>query len=420
VWRLDFFFTLDYNARAVFLGTFITERKEGAMFIRTDSPSSVKTALSGARQLVDLLASADIIVNGERPWDIQVHDGRFYGRVFANPALALGESYVDGWWDCGQLDEFFYRVLNARLDRKVRPGVKLTVQKLLAQLFNQQTRRGSKKIATEHYDLSIDLYTAFLDPYNQYTCGYFKDTDDLNKAQEQKLDLICRKLNISPSDHVLDIGCGWGGFAKFAAEHYGCRVTGVTISREQQKYALEFCKGLPVEILLLDYRDLDVPEHHLRYDKILICGMIEHVGYKNYRRIMRIVSHCLKEDGLFLLHTIGGNVSSPVNQNIWMEKYIFPNSAVPSLRQLSEAFEGLFVVEDLHNFSAYYEKTLLKWWENFQSNWHTIASQFGDRFFRMWKYYLLSCAGAFRARSNQLWQIVLSKYGVPGGYQSIR
>lgn len=390
------------------------------MFLKLGSARPSGSLSGAAKQIESLLAQADVWINGDRPWDIQVLDTRFYNRVLANPALAFGESYVDGWWECAQLDELFHRILRARLDQKVRPGFKLAFHKLMAQLFNQQTRRGSKKIATKHYDMSVELYEAFLDPYNQYTCGYFKDTDDLNKAQEQKLDLICRKLQVSPNDHVLDIGCGWGGFARFAAERYGCRVTGITISKEQLEYARKFCKGLPVEILFRDYRDLETAEHRRKYDKILICGMIEHVGYKNYTRIMRIVSHCLKDDGLFLLHTIGSDDTTPINRNLWLEKYIFPNSAVPSLRQLSEAFEGLFVVEDLHNFSAYYEKTLLGWWKNFQNNWNKIAPAFGERFYRMWKYYLLSCAGAFRARSNQLWQFVLSKYGVPGGYHSIR
>jgi cyclopropane-fatty-acyl-phospholipid synthase len=386
------------------------------MLLKTESP----TATGAAKQITDIFATADVLVNGTRPWDIRVHDKRFYGRVLANPALALGESYMDGWWDCEQLDEFFHKVLSARLDKKVKPGFKFVTQRLLAQIFNRQTRVGSRKIARQHYDLTVELYEAFLDPYNQYTCGYFEETDDLNTAQERKLDLICRKLGITAKDHVLDIGCGWGGFARFAAQHYGCRVTGITISNEQLRYATDFCKDLPVSILKRDYRDLRSTEHRQRYDKILICGMIEHVGYKNYRTIMEVVSHCLKEEGLFLLHTIGTDVSSPINLNVWMEKYIFPNSALPSIRQLSGAAEGLFIIEDLHNFSAHYDKTLMGWWANFQKNWQKIAARFDERFYRMWQYYLLSCAGGFRARHSQLWQIIFSKHGLPGGYVSIR
>ncbi len=392
------------------------------MFLKTQSPSTkdASTANRATKQIIDLLATADVQVGGNRPWDIHVHNERFYRRVLSNPALALGESYMDGWWDCEQLDEFFTKVLLARLDRKAKPGFQFVLQRLLAQLLNRQSRSGSKKIARQHYDLTVELYNAFLDPNNQYTCGYFKDTDDLNTAQEQKLDLICRKLGVSSGDHVLDIGCGWGGFARFAAERYGCRVTGITISDEQMRYAAKFCNDLPVTFLKVDYRDLGTSQYHLRYDKVLICGMIEHVGYKNHRTIMEIVSHCLSDDGLFLLHTIGTNISSPINVNLWLEKYIFPNSSAPSIRQITEAAEGLFIIEDLHNFSSHYDKTLMAWWENFRKNWKKIAAKFDERFYRMWQYYLLSCAAGFRARESQLWQIVFSKNGVPGGYVSIR
>ena len=277
-----------------------------------------------------------------------------------------------------------------------------------------QSKSRSKEVAEKHYNLSSDLYMSFLDPYNQYTCGYFKDTDDLNKAQEQKLDLICKKLRLSSKDRVLDIGCGWGGFAKFAAERYGCHVTGITISDEQIKYTEKFCKGLPVTIVKSDYRDFKG-----KFDKVLVCGMIEHVGYKNYGTIMKMVHRCLKDDGLFLLHTVGSNTSVRFIDP-WMAKYIFPNSMLPSIRQIAGAIEGLFIVEDLHNFGAYYYKTLMGWFKNFNKNWDKIKAKYDERFYRMWTYYLLCCAGTFRSRKNQLWQIVFSKNGIKNGYKSIR
>ncbi len=281
-------------------------------------------------------------------------------------------------------------------------------------LTNQQTRIRSKKVAQEHYDLSPELYESFLDPYNQYTCGYFKDTNNLNEAQEKKLDLICRKLQLSDRDKVLDIGCGWGGFAKYAAKHYGCHVTGITISDEQAQYAREYTQGLPVEIKLIDYRDLSE-----KYDKILVCGMIEHVGYKNYRTFMKVVHNALKDDGLFLLHTMGGN-HSVRGTDPWINKYIFPNGMLPSIKQIGKSIEGLLVMEDWHNFGTNYDKTLMAWFENFHKGWPNLKDKYGNRFYRMWKYYLLSCAGSFRARRIQLWQIVLSKHGVPDGYISVR
>ena len=369
----------------------------------------------------ELLSLADVQVNSSRPWDIQVHNARFYRRVLTEGPMGLGESYMDGWWDCDNLDQFFDKVLSAHLEEKVKflPGVILP--RVISRLLNLQTRTGSKKIARRHYDLSPELYMSFLDPYNQYTCAYFKDTDDLNRAQEQKLELICRKLNISSNDKVLDIGCGWGGFAKFASQRYGCSVTGISISSEQVHFAREFCKGLPVTILELDYRDLMASVYERQFDKVLICGMIEHVGYKNYRQLMKAVNHCLKDEGLFLLQTIGRSVSATTTDiNPWFAKYIFPNSMLPSLRQLSTAVERLFVVEDVHNFSAHYDTTLMAWKSNFEKNWAQIQSRYDERFYRMWRYYLLACAGGFRARDTQLWQIVFSKKGVKGGYESLR
>ncbi|MBI3005723.1 MAG: cyclopropane fatty acyl phospholipid synthase [Ignavibacteriales bacterium] len=369
----------------------------------------------------EILLLADVQINGTRPWDLQIHDNRFYRRVLGEGAMGLGESYMDGWWDCSHLDQFFHKVLSAHLEEKIKFLPSLVLFKLTSRLLNLQTRSGSKQIASRHYNLSPELYMAFLDPYNQYTCGYFKNTDDLNKAQEEKLDLICRKLGIGTNDRVLDIGCGWGGFAKFASERYGCSVTGITISQQQSEFAREFCKGLPVQILEKDYRDLLTPDFKDGFDKILICGMIEHVGYKNYRRLMKVVSHCLKDDGLFLLQTIGRNQSgTTMDVNPWLEKYIFPNSMLPSLKQISAAVEGFFIIEDVHNFSSHYDKTLMAWKDNFEKNWPHIQSQYDERFYRMWRYYLLACAGGFRARDTQLWQIVFSKNGVKGGYEAPR
>lgn len=371
-------------------------------------------AASRAQKIFEpMLKAADIQVNGTRPWDIQVHDDRFWRRVTLGGSMAFGESYMDGWWDCKELDGLVYRLTKERVREKVR-GWSDTWLDVAAWFLNMQTRQRSKRVAREHYDLGNEFYEAFLDPYNQYTCGYFKDTDDLNEAQEKKLHLICRKLQLSKDDRVLDIGCGWGGFAKFASKHYGCHVTGITISEEQIRYAKEYCKGLPVDIQFKDYRDMQGS-----FDKVLICGMVEHVGYRNYRHIMEVVHRCLKQSGLFLLHTIGSTVSHTHGEP-WIEKYIFPNSMLPSVAQVAKAAERLFVMEDLHNFGAYYDKTLLAWYDNFEKAWPRFRAQYGDRFYRMWRYYLLVCAGLFRARSTQLFQFVFSKEGVPGGYASVR
>lgn len=246
---------------------------------------------------------------------------------------------------------------------------------------------------------------SFLDPYNQYSCAYFHDTEDLAEAQCCKLDLICRKLNLKPQDHLLDIGCGWGGLAKYAAEHYGCSVTAITISGEQARYAAEYCKGLPVDIRECDYRDI-----FESFNKIVSVGMFEHVGRKNFRTFMQVVDRCLNEDGIFLLHTIGGN-ESQINCEPWINKYIFPNGMLPSIAQIGKAAENIFVMEDWHNLGPHYDKTLMAWHENFQNNWGRLEGKYDECFKRMWEYYLLSCAGAFRARKIQLWQLVFTKCG---------
>jgi cyclopropane-fatty-acyl-phospholipid synthase len=254
-----------------------------------------------------------------------------------------------------------------------------------------------------------------LDKRMNYSCAYWKGARTLNKAQENKLELICKKLYLKPGMKVLDIGCGWGAFAKYAAEKYGVEVVGITVSKEQVALAKELCTDLPVEFRLQDYRDVNE-----KFDRVVSVGMIEHVGYRNYRDYFKVAERCLNDDGLFLLHTIG-EVRSVKNINAFTHKYIFPNGMLPSIAQLAKAAEGLFLIEDLHNFGADYDKTLMAWYENFKNSWAEIKDQYDERFYRMWSYFLLSSAGGFRARNtNQLWQIVLSKKGVSGGYLSFR
>lgn len=343
-----------------------------------------------------------------------MRDERLFDAVLSRGTLGLGEAYMDGWWDAPAVDQFFYKVVSAGLEKDVQRNWNTLFLLLRARFANRQSRKRATRVAREHYDLSAELYMSFLDPYNQYTCGYFNNTDSLNVAQEQKLDLICKKLQLKSGDRVLDIGCGWGGFAKYAAEHYDVSVTGITLSKEQLAYAKEFTKGLNVELHLQDYRDLNGT-----FDKVLVCGMIEHVGYKNYREMMQIVNGSLADDGLFLLHTIGYKYSVHATDP-FIDKYIFPGGMPPSVTQIGKAIEKLFVMEDLHNFGSDYDKTLMEWFKNFDSAWPKLKANYDERFYRMWKYYLLSCAGAFRARDIQLWQIVLSKKGVLGGYQSVR
>ena len=352
-----------------------------------------------------ILDHAGVAVDGPNPWDIRVHDERLYPRVLARRNLGLGEAYTAGWWDCERIDEFFNRILSSGAAERVRGGLRLVCALFPAYVLNLQSRNRAQEVARRHYDLGNDLFQAFLDPYLQYSCAYFKDTDDLAEAQQQKLRLICEKLGLRAGETLLDIGCGWGGLARFAAREYGCRVLGVSISREQVAAGREFCAGLPVELRICDYRELDES-----YDKIVSVGMFEHVGSRNYGAFMRTVARCLKPGGRFLLHTIGNNVSS-VACDPWIHKYIFPNGAVPSIAQVARAAEGLLVMEDWHNLGPHYDPTLMSWLRNFRAAWPMLRPRYGEAFGRMWEYYLQSCAGAFRARDLQLWQIVFSTPG---------
>lgn len=379
---------------------------------------------SRAKQLFEeLLAQARVTINGSNPWDLVVHNEDFYQRVLKYGPLGLGESYMDGWWDCRAIDEFVFRVLRAKLPEKILAHLNpifhffayQSIQKISC-FFNPQTKIRSREVAEKHYNLGNLLFIRMLDPYMNYSCGFWQHSNSLEDAQAAKMALICRKLQLQPGMRVLDIGCGWGGFARYAAENYGVQVVGITISEEQQKYAQKICQDLPVTIRLEDYRELAE-----NYDRIVSVGMFEHVGVSHYKTYMQVVRRCLDEDGLFLLHTIGSNLSL-YQADPWISKYVFPNGLIPSIKQIGEASEDELVMEDWHNFSADYDKTLLVWRQNFYDNWEFLREQLAldERFYRMWVYYLSVCAGAFRARDLQLWQIVFSRTGIVGGYRSIR
>ena len=277
-----------------------------------------------------------------------------------------------------------------------------------ARLFNLQSRRRSWIVGKEHYDIGNDLFARMLDPHMQYSCAYWREADTLEQAQNAKLKMICEKLQLKPGMRLLDIGCGWGGLAAYAAQHYGVSVDGVTISQEQQKMAQQRGEGLDITILLQDYRDLDKT-----YDRIVSVGMFEHVGPKNYDTYFSVVDRCLKKDGLFLLHTIGSNESG-VNVDPWINKYIFPNGCLPSIRQIASVSEKRLIMEDWHNFGSDYDKTLMAWHQRFNDAWPELALRYTPRFRRMFNYYLCACAGAFRARDIELWQVLFSR-GKEGG-----
>ncbi|WP_241610320.1 cyclopropane fatty acyl phospholipid synthase [Rosenbergiella epipactidis] len=361
----------------------------------------------------ELLDSADIQINGSRPGDIRIINQQFFKRVLQEGSLGLGESYMDGWWECDRLDIFFTKVLRHKLDHQLPRHFKDTLRIATARLTNLQSRKRAWIVGKEHYDLGNDLFSLMLDPYMQYSCGYWATASTLEAAQEAKLDLICRKLQLQPGMTLLDIGCGWGGLSEYAAKHYHVKVKGVTISAEQQKMAQQRCAGLDVEILLQDYRDL-----HEQFDRIVSVGMFEHVGPKNYATYFDVAARNLKPEGIFVLHTIGSN-HTDLHVDPWIDKYIFPNGCLPSVNHIAQYSEPHFVMEDWHNFGPDYDKTLMAWYERFLAAWPELSQRYDPRFKRMFTYYLNACAGAFRSRDIQLWQVVFSR-GIDGGLRVAR
>jgi cyclopropane-fatty-acyl-phospholipid synthase len=361
-----------------------------------------------------LLAQADVRLDGQRPWDLQIRHSGTFDRVLGHGSLGLGESYMDSWWDCERLDEFICRALRAGLDRQVRNPALLLLA-LKSRLLNLQSPARAWQVGQQHYDTGNELFEAMLDPTMSYSCGYWARQETLEQAQRAKLDLICSKLRLAPGMTLLDIGCGWGGLMRHAAEQYGASCVGLTISHEQANWARQRLQGLPAQVELVDYRDFN-PDGATRFDRLVSVGMFEHVGPKNYQAYFAVARRSLREDGLFLLHSIGRNRPGSANDP-WIEKYIFPNGVLPAPSELTRAAEREFVLEDLHNFGADYDRTLMAWLERFDAAWPELQQRYPERFRRMWRYYLMACAGTFRARDNQLWQLVLSPRGVTGGYR---
>lgn len=358
-----------------------------------------------------LLAPADIRVNGDRPWDLQVHHEALFRRVLAYGTLGFGEAYMDGWWDCAAIDEMTARAWRANLPARLKPWRDLP-RIIQARLSNVQRGLRSFAVGKRHYDIGNELYSHMLDERMMYSCGYWRRAHTLDEAQTAKLDLVCCKLDLQPGQRVLDIGCGWGGAARYIAERHDVEVVGVTVSEQQAKLARERTASLPVTIRLCDYRDMREP-----FDRIYSIGMFEHVGYRNYATYFDVVRRCLAADGLSLLHTIGSRRST-TRTDPWIARYIFPNSMLPSASQITAASEQRMVLEDWHNFGVDYDRTLMAWHRNAEAAWPQLDPQrYDERFRRMWRYYLLTCAGAFRSRTLQLWQIVFSRDGLSGGYQ---
>lgn len=372
------------------------------------------------KHIQSILDKADVVINGSRPHDIQLLDERALKQVIKKGSLGLGEAYMAGWWDCERLDELSFHFCRAAMDQEVRLSLPQVLYQLSTKIINYQSNRRSKQVAEKHYNLDNDLFELMLGKSMAYSCAYWKNTDNLTSAQLAKYELICKKLHLSSQDSLLDIGCGWGGLAAYATEHYGCHVVGISNASKQVAYAKARYQHLPVDFYLADYRDLaNYNPKQRQFSKLVSVGAFEHIGSKNYLSFLRLMKSQLSTDGLFLLHTIGNN-ETQVSTDPWINKYIFPNGHLPSMLELSQAIEKTFLVEDWQNFGNYYDQTLLAWHQNFETHWDSLKLRFDPQFYRMWRYYLLMCAGLFRSRQAQLWQIVMSKTGIIGGYESVR
>ncbi len=366
------------------------------------------------QMLIKALRRADIHINGTRPWDVVMHNEELFDRIAKQGTLGAGEAYMDGWWDCEELDTMFCKAILGNMEHELAHSLPVLFVNMRQKFFNMQDRHHAEDVAKRHYNMDNRLFAAMLGPTMNYSCGYWSNADNLDDAQRAKMDLICRKLELKPGMSVLDVGCGWGGLARWMTAHWGVQVTGVSVASEQIRYAREHDpKGL-VNWVCEDYRSMTG-----QYDRVVSVGMFEHVGRKNYGVYMSTILRLLKSDGLFLLHTIGANYQKS-GVDPWINKYIFPNGMLPSPMTLTRSFSGQFVLEDWQNFGADYDRTLMAWYRNFEDGISNGGFACDERVRRMYRYYLMSCAGCFRARDIQLWQLVLSPRGAAGGYTSVR
>jgi len=349
---------------------------------------------------------------------IAVHDERFFLRAVLAGDVGVGEAYMDGDWSTPDLVAVV-RLAVRNLDQVAGSNRLLTSFRRLADFIEHRrrsnTQAGSRRNIAYHYDLGNDFYRIFLDRSLAYSCAYYGSSDDtLERAQIRKFDRICRKLQLGPRDQVLEIGTGWGGFAAYAAETYGCRVTTTTIGRQQHDYAREVFSrsraGERIQLLFEDYRNL-----RGQYDKIVSIEMFEAVGYEHYDDYFAACDRLLKPDGSMLLQTITileAKFQQYRKQSDWIKKHIFPGAELASVIEIQRSLARttrmqLFHMEDIGN---HYALTLHEWRRRFLEHLSGVRQLgFDDRFVHMWDYYLAYCEGAFHERYISDVQLVLSK-----------
>lgn len=369
------------------------------------------------KTLETVLRTLGIEINGSQPWDPQIKDISVLKDIARGGSLAAGEAFMDERWDVEQLDMLIERLQRHHTlwDRLLYGN--LLWERIKMKIFNRQRGDRAFEVGQVHYDLGNDLYATMLDKRMIYTAAYWKEANNLDEAQEAKLDLICRKIGLKPGDRVLDIGCGWGGFMKYAAEKYGVSCVGISVSKEQTAYGRQVCAGLPIEFVITDYAKFKPDQP---FDHIVSIEMFEAVGHKNYELFMKKASSWLKPEGRFLLQSIGSTHHDTVSDP-WIDKYIFPNGILPTKSLIERATKGVLKAHDWHDIGPDYDKTLMAWWDNFQTGHKTLdQKKYDRRFYRMWQYYLLTCAGGFRSGHLVDWQILFTKPDVQEAVPVIR
>jgi cyclopropane-fatty-acyl-phospholipid synthase len=374
-----------------------------------DSNRSRESNLASDAFLRDVIATAGITIDGTHPWDLQVPEPRAYERILRDGSVGFGEAFMDGWLDCERIDQFAERAFCAELSKRLEtPAAVMEAIKVRINPFGSRSR--SFEIGVKHYNTGNDLFEVMLDKYMIYSCGYWRQALTLEAAQLDKLELICRKLQLQPGMRVLDIGCGFGGLARYAAEQHGVSVVGISVSTEQIELGKRLCAGLPVDFRLIDYRDLNES-----FDRVVSVGMFEHVGRKYYGDFFATCDRCLKPAGVFLLHTVGYEKEESINP--WFDKYVMPGVEFPTVANIANSVGADLMLQDFHAWDgSHYDKTLMAWFERFDAGWGQLKNKYDQRFYRMWKLYLQGCAGAFRAGRMRVWQYVFSKGRIPGGY----
>jgi len=359
------------------------------------------------------LTRAGVTVNGPNPWDIRVLDNRLFRRVVGTRELGFGDSYVEGWWECDRIDELVTRILRTGIKRILPPGISGLTLAARSVITNTQGSERAGDNATAHYGQHDALLRLILGEPLVYSCADWRDATDLADAQHAKIDRLASKLQLRPGMRVLDIGCGWGATADYLSTRHGVIVVGITPVAAQATHAARHHRHSDVSFVTTDFSNFTSPKP---FDRIYSVGMVEHVGPKNLKPFFRHCQDLLVDDGIMFHQTIGRRTPR-ASTDAWIDRRIFPGGAIPSVQQLSRAWSAGWVLEDFENLGPDYDRTLMAWLGLLEGKKDQVLDQFGEEMYRTFRFYFQYCAGAFRARELQLWQLVLTKHPAPYQYR---